>query len=124
MLASEQTCRYWEEKQSKFVNAIRIDSRPQAGTDTPLCSRHYQLSRTLLLGMRMAAKHERIFSLWALVSRKNWRSLELDWLDFSDRVRDSSVWRRMRVLSWDSINASASGESSAPSLPLDKASPI
>jgi len=101
--AAGETCRYWEEDLAKFVGAIKVGSRPEVGSKAPLCSRHYQLGRTMLLGMRLAAQHERIFSLWAFVSKEGWRSLELDWLDFAGRVLDSNIWRRMRVISWAAL---------------------
>lgn len=101
--AAEKTCRYWEEQQAKFENEIKMGRRPQVGSESPPCSRHYQLSRTFLLGKRLAVQHDRLFSLWAFAASKRWRSLELDWLEFTDRVHDSNVWRRMRVISWESL---------------------
>ena len=102
--AFEPSCRYWDEGTAQFNQALRIGERPGEDTVGPACSRHYQLSRTMLLGQRLARQHERIFSMWAIVAEKSWRSLELDWLDFTDRVRDTNVWRRMRVVTWEHLN--------------------
>jgi hypothetical protein len=102
--AVEPNCRYWDVDESKFERALRIGPRPGIDAEAPACSRHYQLSRTLLLGEKLAEEHDRIFSLWTFVSRRGWRSLELDWLDFTDRLRDSTVWRRARVVSWAELN--------------------
>jgi hypothetical protein len=102
--AVESSCRYWDVSEAKFERAIRIATRPELGTEAPACSRHYQLSRTLLIGEKLASAHGRIFSLWAFVSGKVWRSLELDWLDFTGRLRDSNVWRRARVVSWSGLS--------------------
>jgi hypothetical protein len=101
--ATGGSCRYWDEGASQFARDLRIGDRPDISTEAPVCSHHYQLSRTLLLGQYLAMYHSLIFSFWAIVSKSKWRSLELDWLDFADRVRDSSIWRRMRVLHWDGL---------------------
>jgi hypothetical protein len=103
--AVERSCRYWDEGVAQFSQALRIGERPAGDMDTPPCSRHYQLSRTLLLGRQLAHYHQRTFSMWLIVSKTGWRSLELDWLDFTDRVRDSEVWRRLRVITWEQLNA-------------------
>lgn len=103
--SDDQNCRYWEQEEAQLAGAIRMGDRPEVHSETPLCWRHYQLGRTLLLGQRLARQHERIFALWAIVPERGWRSLELDWLDFSGRVRDSETWRRMRVITWEGLGA-------------------
>jgi hypothetical protein len=101
--ATEESCRYWDDGASLFTKELRLGDRPDVSTKTPICSRHYQLSRTLLLGQYLSGHHGLIFSFWAIVSKSKWRSLEPDWIDFADRVRDSNIWRRMRVLHWDGL---------------------
>lgn len=105
--AAEGSCRYWEEEEAEFARALRIGTRPDITTDAPLCSRHYQLCRTYILGDELAKRNDRIFSMWAVVSEGGWRSLEMDWLDFAGRIKDSDVWRRMRVIPWERLRASS-----------------
>ncbi|MGD8633180.1 MAG: hypothetical protein PVF85_06375 [Anaerolineales bacterium] len=107
--AVEDSCRYWELDEAKFSRLMRMGSRPDLTSDAPPCTRHYQLCRTYLIGDELARRHNRTFSLWAIVSTDDWRSLELDWLDFADRVRNSDVWRRMRVIPWGQLRDMDSG---------------
>jgi hypothetical protein len=99
----EAACSYWEGTTSNFSLHLDLGSRPAPGETSPSCSRHYQLARTLLLGQSLGTRLGLSFHLWMIVPKVRWKSLERAWLDFSDRVRDHDLWRRMRVLAWEDV---------------------
>jgi hypothetical protein len=100
---SETACRYWELPQASFSAELDLGERPQSGQDAPPCERHYQLARTLLVGRELSRRLDRELSIWMMIPRKHWRSLEKTWLDFTERVRDDALWRRMRVVAWEDV---------------------
>jgi len=102
--ASETTCRYWELPQAAFSAELDLGERPRSGQDAPSCERHYQLARTLLVGRELSRRLDRELSIWMMIPRKHWRSLEKTWLDFTERVRDDVLWRRMRVVAWEDVD--------------------
>jgi hypothetical protein len=57
----------------------------------------------LLVGTSLATRLRLQLHLWLIVPRGRWRSFEKDWLDFSDRVRDDKLWRRLRVIAWEDV---------------------
>jgi hypothetical protein len=95
---TEESCRYWERPISLFSSVVDFGARPEAETDSPICHRHYQLGRTLLLGIRLAKSLGLIMHFWLFLPRSRWRALERDWIDFADRVRDEEIWKRLRVI--------------------------
>lgn len=97
------SCRYWSEREVRFSNLLDLGSRPAPGGGAPPCNRHYQLARTLLIGERLAAGLERRFAAWLFVDRGAWRALERNWLDFTRRVLNEDLWRRMRVIAWEDL---------------------
>lgn len=97
-------CRYWELDRARFDRWLDFGARPTPGSDAPACDRHYQLARTLVLGLNLAERLERRLHLWLLVPRRRWRQLQPTWLDFADRARSPEVWRRMRVISWEALS--------------------
>lgn len=96
-------CRYWEGIVANFEVHLKFGPRPKPGEDAPACHRHYQLARTLLVGHSLASRLERTFYMWLIVPRERWSSFELNWKDFTERIRDDELWRRMRVLAWEDI---------------------
>jgi hypothetical protein len=103
-------CRYWEDPESRFSTHLELGLRPTPGSDPPPCNTHYQLARTLLVVAALAAALGRQPHLWLWVPERRWPGLELEWLDFSERVIDPELWRRLRVMAWETVR----------SLPLDK----
>ncbi len=101
----EGSCRYWDHPEFIFSSHLRFGERPTERSEAPPCSRHYQIARTLLLGARLAAIYRRTLHLWLIMPMSRWRSIEPDWLDFCDRVRDSELWKRLRVLTWEALAA-------------------
>lgn len=101
--SSERACRYWEGGVARFLEHLDWAPRPAPFAPAPPCSRHYQLGRTLLLGDALARRTRLRLHVWLILPRSRWRTSERDWLDFVDRVRDHELWRRMRVVSWESI---------------------
>ena len=99
------SCRYWEQPEFRFDSHLEIGDRPTEQSGAPPCNRHYQLARTLLLGTKLAEIHRRTLHLWLIAPKKRWKALEVDWLDFCDRVKDGSLWKRLRVLSWEAVAA-------------------
>jgi hypothetical protein len=100
---NEPICRYWEPGAGHFTECLSLGSRPDPEALTVPCHTHYQLARTLLIGRALARRMERQFTLWSFLPEKRWRSVEATWIDFSERVLDDQLWRRMRVLSWEQI---------------------
>jgi hypothetical protein len=103
--ADLSSCRYWVEPAARFESQLSFS--PPALSGTPDCHRHYQLARTLMVGRALAAQLERRLHLWLIAPQRRWRGLERDWMDFTGSVKDSDLWRRMRVLSWESLEAHA-----------------
>ena len=96
-------CRYWEIEKSCFSSHLTMGPRPKSDSESPTCNRHYQLARTLTIGRELADLLEREFHLWVFAPRSHWSKLEKDWLDFTERVKDDSLWRRLRVIAWEDI---------------------
>ena len=80
-----------------------MDLHPTPDSESPACNRHYQLAHTLIIGHKLADLLGREFHLWVFTPRSHWSRLEKDWLDFSERVKDDSLWRRLRVIAWEDI---------------------
>jgi hypothetical protein len=98
-------CRYWEVERARFDSAVDFGERPVPGTESPACDQHYQLGRTLLVGIALAARLGLSLHMWLISPIRSWPSLELDWLDFADRVKEEDIWRKLRVLPWKEIRA-------------------
>jgi hypothetical protein len=98
-----EPCRYWEAGEQEFQRLLNLGDRPIAGDPSPPCNQHYQLARTLMVGNALAQEYQLEFSLWMLISKTKWRSIERNWIDFSERIREEALWRRMRVLAWEDL---------------------
>lgn len=98
-------CRYWEADGPRFDSVVDFGERPVPGIEAPPCDQHYQLGRTLLVGTALAARLGLSLHMWLITPSRSWPGLERGWLDFADRVREESVWRRLRVLPWKGIRA-------------------
>ncbi|HEY45997.1 MAG TPA: hypothetical protein G4O14_04335 [Anaerolineae bacterium] len=96
-------CRYWEEDKASFASHLEFGPRPDPGEEIPPCHRHYQLARTLLVGYSLSIRFQLQYHLWLIIPGGRWRSFERDWLDFSDRVIDDELWRRLRVIAWEDV---------------------
>lgn len=106
-LPETEPCLYWEPGPAAFNRVVDFGSRPMAESSAPPCSRHYQLGRLLLLGLRLAEQLERRLHLWLLVPQRRWTDVAADWVDFAERVTDREVWRRMRVIAWEHLDSLA-----------------
>jgi len=100
-----QSCRYWQSGEQAFGQHLELGSRPKPGDPSPACNRHYQLARTLLVGITLAKELRLNPHLWLILPRKRWRNMEKTWLDFAERVRDECLWRQMRVLAWEDVQS-------------------
>jgi hypothetical protein len=98
-------CRYWETGEQEFHKILDFGERPMPEDPSPPCNRHYQLARTMLVGTALANELDREFSLWLFVPKTQWRSNEKSWLDFTERIRDDELWRRMRVIAWEDLRS-------------------
>jgi Holliday junction resolvase-like predicted endonuclease len=96
-------CRYWEVEAARFEAHLDFGRRPGPGTPRPPCAAHYQLARTLLVGLALSAPLGLQLHLWLLLPQARWPALERTWLNFAGRVRDPDLWRRLRVLAWDDV---------------------
>jgi hypothetical protein len=103
IMGGEESCRYWEEGEQAFARLLSFGSRPEPAEEIPVCNRHYQLARTMLVGDALSRRMNVKLHLWAMISKKHWRSLEGDWLDFTERVHSDERWRHMRVLAWEDV---------------------
>lgn len=100
---ARESCRYWSVEAARFDRQLDMGMRPIADGEPPACSRHYQLARTLTIGHELADLLGREFHLWVFAPRSRWSKLEKDWLDFTERIQDDSLWRRLRVIAWEDI---------------------
>jgi hypothetical protein len=101
----QSACRYWDVDGARFDDALDFGEKPVPGVEAPPCDRHYQLSRTLLVGLGLAGKLGLALHMWLIAPAGSWPGLERGWLDFAGRVRDESIWRQLRVLAWEEIRA-------------------
>lgn len=104
---ANEACRYWQLPQARFAARLDFGERPAPEGPTPPCHTHYQLARTLLVVCALAARTGRQAHLWVALPERRWRAFEREWLDFAERVRDEALWRRLRVLSWESLGGLA-----------------
>ena len=103
-----EPCRYWSDPAARFMEDLLMGPRPEPAGPRPACHRHYQLARTLKVALSLAESLDLEPWVWLILPRRRWRSLEKNWLDFSERVRDSALWRRLRVLEWEALQALSS----------------
>lgn len=99
----DQGCRYWEIEAARFSVSLDFGHKPIPAALSPICNRHYQLARTLIVGEKLAERLRRQLHLWLFVPRSRWPELERNWVSFSDRVKDDGMWGRLRVLAWEEI---------------------
>jgi len=107
--AQETACRYWEFPQSAFSELLDFGERPLPGQDAPPCERHYQLARTVLVGRSLSLVLGKELHLWMMIPRGRWSSFEKRWLDFTERIRDDELWRRIRILAWEDVDRLGAG---------------
>jgi hypothetical protein len=96
-------CRYWDAPQSMFRQILEFPTPPFAPDVPPPCSVHYQLARTLLVGMALSERLERRLHVWLLTPRQRWQVLERTWVQFTEYLREDALWRRLRVLAWEDV---------------------
>ncbi len=96
-------CRYWESGAGEFSAGLDFGSRPEPGGEMPPCATHYQLARTLTLGVWLAQRSNLRLHLWVILPRGRWRHAQAIWVDFVARVREESLWRDCRVLAWEDV---------------------
>lgn len=102
--AAESQCRYWHEGPALFSAEMQFGQPPKEGqVEAPACHQHYQLARTLLVGRTLASRLGLQFHLWMIIPARRWRSIRPEWIDFTERVRDSQLWRRLRVVAWEQV---------------------
>ena len=100
---ADKNCRYWAEDSPSFVDALDFGPRPELESTTPSCATHYQLARTLLVGLGLARRLKLHLHLWLILPRAKWKTAQVGWMDFMERIQDDATWRRMRVLAWEDI---------------------
>ncbi len=103
-IPSGSSCRYWAHNESLFSAVLDLGLQPERDDPAPACDAHYQLARSTLIGTALAKRLKRRLHLWLIVPRKRWGALERDWIDFSERIKDDRLWRRLRVLAWEDIH--------------------
>jgi hypothetical protein len=96
-------CQYWTSDKSMFSSMVDFGFKPESDDPPPPCNRHYQLGRTALVGSALAAQLERRLHLWLIIPRSRWGAINRDWIDFSERITDDQLWKRLRVLAWEDI---------------------
>jgi len=98
-------CRYWEAGPGWFEGELDLGGRPVPGGPAPPCNTHYQLARTLLVGQALAGALGLELHLWLLLPDRQWKGYRKAWTDFTRRVRDEQLWRRLRVITWHSLRS-------------------
>ena len=98
-------CQYWSDGKPVFSDVLDLGPRPDPETDSPQCNLHYQLARTLLIGQTLAEHNGLDLGVWLILPRRRWSGIRRTWLEFADRVRDPKLWRRMRVITWESLES-------------------
>lgn len=104
-LVENDACRYWEEGPGLFAKELAFGGKPTPDSPSPPCNRHYQLARSLLVGRSLAEQLEKRLHLWLLLPRSRWKTLEGTWIDFAEKVRSEELWRCLRTLAWESVEA-------------------
>lgn len=102
---SGSSCRYWMEDPSRFSDILDLGLKPERDDPAPPCNVHYQLARTALAGNALARQLKRRLHLWLIIPRTRWGAHKRDWIDFSERITDDQLWRRLRVLAWEDIQS-------------------
>ena len=100
---ADQSCIYWADDSPSFSDVLNFGPRPEPESTSPSCARHYQLARTLLVGLSLAGQLKLRLHLWLILPRAGWKSAQLGWIDFVERILDDATWSRMRVLAWEDI---------------------
>jgi hypothetical protein len=99
-------CRYWEDGASSFESYLDFGARPRKGQEAqPPCVVHYQLARTLLAVVKLAAMRGLTPHLALLIPRRRWAARQAAWQDFAERVRDEEQWKRLSVVAWEDLTA-------------------
>lgn len=98
-----RACRYWKGNSSRFSACLEFGGRPTFGERDPLCNRHYQLGRVLLVGNAIARILGKQLHFWLLTPKSRWAAVRRDWDDLCGRIRDDRVWQRSRALAWEEI---------------------
>jgi len=105
--SSVEPCRYWEDGAGRMEAGLEMGSRPIPGDTAPACNLHYQLARIFMVGCALQQELDLELHVWLVLPRRSWRSFETTWLDFTRRVRQEKLWRRMRVLAWEELQSYA-----------------
>jgi hypothetical protein len=100
---ADHSCIYWADDSPSFSDVLNFGPRPEPESTTPSCARHYQLARTLLVGLSLARQLKLRLHLWLILPRAGWKSAQLGWIDFVERIQDDVTWNRMRVLAWEDV---------------------
>jgi len=101
--SEDQGCRYWAEDSPSFEDVLDFGPRPEPESTIPPCAMHYQLARTLLVGLGLARRLKLRPHIWLILPRAKWKSAQVGWMDFVERIQDDATWSRMRVLAWEDV---------------------
>lgn len=105
----DEPCRYWETG-VRFTDHLEFGERPTpVSIERPVCARHYQLARTLLMAQHLGRENDLEPHVCLLVPRRGWPALRSEWQDFAERVRDEDLWRRLRVIAWEDLGGLRAG---------------
>lgn len=99
----DQSCRYWTEGSPSFSDVLDFGSRPELETPTPPCATHYQLARTLLVGLGLARRLTLRPHVWLILPRAKWSASQVAWMDFVERIQDDNLWKCTRALAWEDV---------------------
>ena len=100
---NELNCRYWEKDSPSFGDVLGFGPRPEIEAIIPPCATHYQLARTLLVGLGLARRLTLRPHVWLILPRAKWRTAQVGWMDFVERIQDDTLWNCMRVFAWEDI---------------------
>lgn len=100
---ADHSCTYWGEDSPSFEDVLDFGPRPDPKSTAPPCVKHYQLARTLLVGLSLAGRLKLRLHVWLILPRAGWKTAQAGWMDFVERIHDDDLWRRMRVLAWEDV---------------------
>ncbi len=101
--AGDKSCTYWADDTPSFKDIMDFGPRPEHESAIPPCARHYQMARTLLVGLGLARRLNLRLHVWLILPRAGWKTAQVGWMDFVERIRDDATWSCMRVLAWEDI---------------------
>lgn len=101
-------CQYWHaDRPASIPDLLTFGDRPTAAPDAaePLCARHYQLMRNLVVGQALADRLCLRLHAWAVIQAGSWNHCGGRWSEFKASVRNLELHARLRIVTWEALEA-------------------